>query len=444
MAYYHNTMDHCVYTIDCQYLTELRVRNHILPLLSQEEFPSIKVSGDSPWFIVDVLDAIARSPKVKALHIENSGRMGRDQAAAVARVVMRVADFSIYGCVFTPETCGIIARAIRTSPTLVALDLGSITCRRDVIWFAEAMCASETCRSLTISGMGFSVTDAQIISSSFSRLTSLDMSGIDTIKPFVAGIASATELESLTIFCHTISAADAHLMCDVLRRLTRLVVHTHVLDAASFCAAIALESSAMKRLAIRNRNDGRPLRLAGEMTCLGGLEELDLDGVSSDSHLARAIAESKTLRKLKISGQRIDFDAAISIVNAVAENGGMKELDISIGNCGDTMIYALAAAVSQSPHLEFLSLGGSNFFSRNGVDAFAKAVATRWRLVRVSVSYTRNRPIEKALERSKQNAKLLAFCGGLVGPRTPVREFLRKTGDHAVEHRVLGFLAPTT
>jgi hypothetical protein len=407
------------YTVHCTYLLAYPVENVILPALSDAAISCVTVVGDSAAFLLPVLDAMERNPNIKKLNLRTAKAMSREEAAAVARIVMRSTEFGIESCVFTDGVCEILADAVRSSPALVALSLAGLDDPAHAIVFADAVGASATCESLALGSMTFSEETAHRVASNFEGLKLLSLHHIGGCDHLAIQIANVTSFESLTIACSNWAAVATRIMGEVLRNPRDLK---------------------------RFRLEGITTALTGEpvddVTCLGGLVELDLCDIyfGSGANLALAVSESTTLRTVRIRGYMGDDSSRLAIVNAVGANGGIRTLDISGSNVFDPMIYAVASAVMKSPHLEVLCLGGGNNYSREGVTALAKAVATRWRLTEIDSSYPLPHLLTDALERSKANAALLAFCGGILAPRTPLGRLLRKTGDNAVAHRVLGFM----
>jgi hypothetical protein len=397
--------------------------------------PKVEISRDAPPELTHnlcaILSDLADNPSVEMFHISKSKEMARDVAVAVARIVMRITELRIASCVFTDEVCGILAEAVRASPTLKSLSFFGLdppthtiqfadaTSARHAVMLTDAVGASKTCESLTLGSMTFSEKTAHRVASNFEGLKLLSLQHIGGCDHLAIQIANVTSFESLTIVCKRWAAATTRITGEVLRNPRGLKCF---------------------------RLEGHAPALTDEpvdsVTCLGGLVELSLTNIyfGSGANLALAVAESTTLRTVRIRGFMGDDISRLAIVNAVGANGGIRTLDISGSNVFDPMIYAVASAVMKSPHLEVLCLGGGNNYSREGVTALAKAVATRWRLTEIDSSYPLPHLLTDALERSKANAALLAFCGGILAPRTPLGRLLRKTGDNAVAHRVLGFM----
>jgi hypothetical protein len=433
------------YTVHCKYLLAYPVENVILPALSDAAISCVTVVGDSAAFLLPVLDAMERNPNIKKLNIWTAKAMSREEAAAVARIVMRSTEFGIESCVFTDGVCEILADAVRSSPALVALSLAGLDDPAHAIVFADAVGASKTCESLMLGNMAFCDETAHAFASSFGGLKHLDLRRIEGCGPLASGIASAAGLESLHLYSGRLSAADTRTMCRALEHLALLDIYEFYIDAAEFCAALS-QSRTLKYLRVHRTSKPFDTELSSAMNGLGGVVEFDLFSrdLSSSSPLATAIAESTTLRTLRIESH-MDEAQVVEIVRAVGANEQIEKLRVAgSGFYGDATVYALASAVKRLGGLRRIELGRNTFFSPLGRRVLAKAIATRWRLTEVVITADPCLIIENAVERSKANGALLAFCGGLVGPRTPVREFLRKTGDHAVEHRVLGFLSPTT
>jgi hypothetical protein len=126
---------------------------------------------------------------------------------------------------------------------------------------------------------------------------------------------------------------------------------------------------------------------------------------------------------------------------------------------------AIAAALPHSPGLEMLFLDG-NRFGIEGTKAFAAALPL-CRLLRLTMQNNDlgeegartlidvaprsnltmmylgrdSLPIRAALIRGVANRQLFAFAQGILAAAgTPVENFVRRDGDHALGHRVAGFL----
>jgi hypothetical protein len=431
-------------TIECTGLNVENVQNTVNFILAGH-LCSVEVFGNSPLFRNRVLDAVVGSPHINKFRMSNFGAMSGEEAATVERIVMRVSGFGMHECALAPENVRIIADAVRSSATLKTLDLWiDHDDQLLVLPFTDAIGESETCDALSLSCATFGAETAQRFASCFWRLKSLKLHAIKGLEHLVTHMANATGLRSLSLSYGELSVQNPFIICESLEHLTlnRFRLDTDVLRTA-------LSQTALKSLKLRFCGEVYyPRELAAVMLCVGGLVELEFDSMRLDGeigeNLVLAVSESTTLRALRISSCFLDEDARVAIAEAVGANGRIKEFEVDGNGIGDRTIYAVASAVLKSPHLERLIVRGVVMYSIPAFAALAKAIATRWRLIEVRMGYMHIRVIDNAVERSKANGALLAFCGGLAGPRTAVRDLLRKTGDHAVEHRVLGFLAPTT
>jgi hypothetical protein len=414
--------------------------NHTVNLLRDEPYLHVILDGDSPLYFPRILDAIDRSPSIRMLGLTDSTMMSREDAASFARIATRMTEVHISECVFTDEVCGIIANAIRATSALKHLNLSDVV-PTHALRFAGAM--RETLETLYLSDMAFGAESAHAFALAFGCLKHLHLQNIRGCEHMVTAIAGATEMRTLVLGDVSLRAPDTLVLCQALGHLTRLRLNRSRLDSASLCTALS-QSRTMRHLTLCYCW----LNMAEVMKCVGGLEELEIYnadlGGGACATLIRAISQSTTLRNVDVNLCALGDDRQIALANAVGANGRIKEFKLLDGNLSDDLLYALASAVMKSPDLEFLSVAGREDFGPEALGVLAKAIATRWRITYVKIAYRVPEIIERALERSKQNAKLLAFCGGLVGPRTPLCKFLARDGDNAVLHRVLGFLGDTT
>jgi hypothetical protein len=430
--------------IRCDTLDAFQAQSEVDRVL-EGYYSNVTISQDSSPFLLEILTACADSSRIEHLLIRKSKTMTREEASAIARIVMKATVFQIDSCTFTDETYEIISNAIRSSSTLTDIGLfGNVSYATPpfILRLADGIRDSKSCESLTLLNMWFDPETARRFASCLPGRKSLSLREINGCGPLGCGITSAAGLEALFISYGNLSAPDTRTLCRAMEDLTRLTLHRVVFNHAIFFMALS-KNTALKYLCIQDTG------VADAIKGFGGLVEVRIErmGLGSTGSLARAIAESKTMRILRVQLilEGIDADANLAIVRAVGANGGIRVLDINGGMHGDAMLYALATAVSLSPHLSVIKLKGfhirgNHVFGNHAIDTLAKAVATRGRLTEIDSSYPLPHLLTDALERSKANAALLAFCGGILAPRTPLGRLLRKTGDNAVAHRVLGFM----
>jgi hypothetical protein len=399
--------------IECSLLHPSNVQRCVDDIL-HGEYRHVHVIGDSPLCRIRVLEAIADSPRFLTFRICGSEGLSGAEAVAVARIVRQITEFMLDTCAFTDETARTIADAVRASSTLVSLFLVHIEAPLHAVWFTEA---SETCESLVLGSMSFSAENAERIASSFWPLKSLYLNDIQGCERLVHAIAGATELRELSLASGELSAEDTLVVCRAMEHLTQLTLVGFKLDAAVLCSALSQKRPALQKLSIGYAYPKS--ELAGVMECVGHVAEArisntDLRDVDAARSLARAISQSTTLRKINV--EQWDFgDAgfvAVTIAEAVEANGGIQALEMS-GYFGNAVAYAVASAVSKSPQLETLNLGGGNTYSPAAMEALAAAIAAHSRLTDVEVNSNTPEMIVNAVERSKANAALLAEFSGM-------------------------------
>jgi hypothetical protein len=414
-------MDDFFAYVDCEILDAVSTQKLVDFVLETERSKAV-VRGDSVLFLPQILDAIGRSPSIKKLTLMDSKTMGREDAAAVARVLLGMTEFTVQCCVFTDETARLIADGVRASSALASLTISNLTIHEslvpdadavreaDALLFADAVRDSATCDALSLRGMTFCAETAKRFGSNFGGLRLLELHAIKGCEHFVAAIASATRLKSLFLGSGALSAADTLVLCEAMRRLTLLDLSAFKLDVAVLCDALSQKTCALERLSLKHcsrRYVGT--EIAEMMKCVGGLVDIELCGVDlrgdAAVNLVRAISESKTMHKIHVFLCSLDDDTGVALAKAAGANGRLKNFDINGDNFGDDAIYALASAVLKSPELECITFRGKRDYSSKAMHVLAAAVEKSDRLQHVSVNTNTPLVILFALVRARENAQ---------------------------------------
>ena len=219
--------------------------------------------------------------------------------------------------------------------------------------------------------------------------------GMNIIHQYLCGDkANKQEIKEINLGNNDLTGASSHLIADIISHLqphTLMLYNNNITNVRDISTAV-INTSTVKMLNMESNNltAQKAVAISNMMICL---EKLNMHSNRLGDHgaellSAEGITNTKTLRALNISDNKIGPSGTTAIANALRNNTSLEELDISHNKLGDHGAQLLSEGITNTKTLRVLNISGNNI-GPSGTTAIANTLTNNTSLEELDINYNK-------------------------------------------------------